>query len=103
MRVPLPAAKIIAEKLINRRLDLGIGNILTYAQSKLNSLTIECFARPAPRPHGYVIGLGPSDELHHDQKIAGEAHLVDDVEFKFQPLLIHFGAIEIAPEGMSPV
>ena len=42
MRVPLPAAKIIAEKLINRRLDLEIGNILTYAQSKLNSLTIDC-------------------------------------------------------------
>ena len=49
MRVPLPAAKIIAEKLINRCLDLGFGNILTYGLCKLNPLTIGCLLLQSQR------------------------------------------------------
>ena len=43
IRVPLPAAKITTEKLINQHLDLVRGNILPLDQSKLNSLTNRCF------------------------------------------------------------
>ena len=32
--------------------------------------------------------LGPVDEVAHDQEITGEAHLEDDVDFKFQPGLV---------------
>ena len=42
-------------------------------------------ARAAPRSYGNVVALGPADELHDDQEVAGKAHLIDDAELVFQP------------------
>ena len=45
-------------------------------------------ARTTARPHGDVVVLGPFDEVGNDQEVAGEAHLVDDVDFELQPVEI---------------
>ena len=39
-------------------------------------------------PHRNALILGPFDEIGHDQEIAGEPHLFDDVQFEIQPRLI---------------
>ena len=45
-------------------------------------------ARTAPRPHRNVIGLGPLDEVGHDQEVAGKAHPVDHVGLEGEPVEI---------------
>ena len=50
-------------------------------------------ARAPPRPHRHAVVLGPLDEVHHDQEVAGEAHLDDGVELELQAIdvaLAHF-------------
>ena len=42
-------------------------------------------ARAAARPDRNPLGLRPFDEVGDDQKIAGEAHLHDDVELEVEP------------------
>ena len=37
--------------------------------------------RSAPRPDGHAVRLRPLDEVGDDQKVAGELHLRDDVDF----------------------
>ena len=60
-------------------------------------------ARTTAWPHRYVVGLSPSDKLHHDQKIAGKAHLVDDVQLEIQPILIALWAIKTATKSVHSV
>ena len=40
-------------------------------------------ARSAPWSDRYTIILSPLDELHHNEKISGEAHLIDNLKFYF--------------------
>ncbi|GAD59813.1 hypothetical protein MBEBAB_2063 [Brevundimonas abyssalis TAR-001] len=42
-------------------------------------------ARAPAGPHGDAVGLGPFDEVRHDQEVAGEAHLLDDGHLPLQP------------------
>ena len=44
--------------------------------------------RTTARPHRNIMILGPFDEVGHDQEVAGEAHLDDDVHFELQPFEI---------------
>ena len=45
-------------------------------------------ARTASRAHGDPVVLGPLDEVGDDQKVAGKAHLDDNVQFDLQTLVI---------------
>ena len=45
-------------------------------------------AGTTPRPHRHAVVLGPLDEVHHDQEVAWEPHLVDDVELEIQAFVI---------------
>ncbi len=45
-------------------------------------------ARPAPRTDGNALRLRPFDEVGHDQEVAGELHLDDDVELEGEALLV---------------
>src|SRR4028119_1523471 len=38
--------------------------------------------------HGYVVRLGPLDEVGHDEEVAGEAHALDHAELVFEALLV---------------
>ena len=53
-------------------------------------------ARTTARTDGNVVILGPFDEVGHDQKVAGEAHLDDDVDLEGQALVIG-----LAPAGFA--
>ncbi len=44
--------------------------------------------RTTARSDRHAVIFGPLDELHYDQEVAGESHLVDNVEFNFQTLII---------------
>src|SRR6185312_9712721 len=45
-------------------------------------------ARTAARADRDAVLLAPVDEVRHDQEVAGEAHLDDDVQLAFQPRLV---------------
>ena len=45
----------------------------------------------AARPHRNVVGLGPLDEIGHDQEVAGKAHVLNHAQFEFGALTIRFG------------
>ena len=49
-------------------------------------------ARAAAGPDRHAVRFRPVDEVRHDQKVAGEAHLQDGLDLEFEPLLIlrHF-------------
>ena len=61
-------------------------------------------ARTAPRPDRDVIGLGPLDEVSHDQEVAGKAHPVDDVGLEIEPveigLTLILGQLAIGREAL---
>ena len=40
------------------------------------------------RPYRHIVILRPLDKLHHDQEVAGEAHLVNHFQFNIQTLVI---------------
>ena len=44
--------------------------------------------RTAARAHGDAVVLGPVDELLHDEEVAGEAHLKDDLELVLQAVAV---------------
>ncbi len=44
----------------------------------------------APRSYRDTLLPRPGDELHDDEKVAGKAHLVDDIELEFKPRAIRF-------------
>ena len=48
-------------------------------------------ARAAPRPHRNALGLGPFDEVGHDEEVAGEFHAGDDAQLEIQPLFVIAG------------
>ena len=43
---------------------------------------------PTPRPDRNAVRLRIADEVHDDQEIVGESHLIDDTELIVQPLLL---------------
>ena len=45
-------------------------------------------AGTTPRPHRYVIALGPANEVRNDQEVARKAHLDDDVELMLQTFVV---------------
>ena len=45
-------------------------------------------ARAAPRADGDAVVLRPLDKLHHDEEVAGEAHLDDDLELFAESFLV---------------
>ena len=42
-------------------------------------------AGAAARPHRHPVGLGPLDEVRHDQEVARKPHAGDDARLQFQP------------------
>ncbi len=50
--------------------------------------TSEPAPEPRPGPTRDVVVLGPVDEVRHDQEVAGEPHLDDDVQLDFQARVV---------------
>ena len=55
--------------------------------------------RPPPRPHADAVVPGEPDEVPHDQEVAGEAHLLDDLELRVDPLPQLLADGPVAPSG----
>ena len=63
-------------------------------------------ADPRPGPTGMPCSLRVADEVPHDQEVAGELHLLDDVELAVQPRFVFRNAVAqlslVAASGESP-
>ncbi len=53
-------------------------------------------ARAAARAHRYAVLLRPVDKVPHDEEVAGKAHLRDDAELVFEPVLGLLARVSIA-------
>ena len=69
----------LEQQVVGQRVEIGNGQRIGHQGTG---------ARTTPRPDRNTIVLGPLDKIGNDQKIAGESHLVDDIQLHFQPLVI---------------
>ena len=56
-------------------------------------------SRAAPRAYRDVVGLGPVDVVAHDEEVAVELHLEDDIKLVVQPLLQSLGDLSVAADA----
>ena len=49
--------------------------------------------RTTPRPHWYVVILGPLDKVRNDQEVTRETHPDDDVHFVIEPVEIYLALL----------
>ncbi len=78
-RYPLGIQEALEQQVILQRIE--VGNPQRVGDQRTT-------ARTATGAHRNVVLLSPGDKFHHNQKVTGEAHLVYDIEFKLQALVI---------------
>ena len=71
--------KALEQQVVCQRVE--IGNLQRVGHQRAG-------AGAPPRPHRNIVLLGPADKVHDDQEVAGEAHLDNGIQLKFQPLAV---------------
>ena len=87
---PLGVQKTLEQQVVLQRVQVGDLQGIGHQRTR---------TRAAPRPDRAAVGLGPVDEVAHDQKVTGKAHLDDGGDLKLQPLFVA-GALAFAHGGV---
>ena len=74
---PLGVQKTLEQQVVLQRVQVGDLQGISHQRAR---------TRAAPRPDRAAVGLGPVDEVAHDQKVTRKTHLQNGVEFKLEPL-----------------
>ena len=85
-RNPLRIQKSLKKEIVFDRIQVGNFERISDQRS--------CTRTPA-WTYRYAVCLAPADEVHNNQKVAREPHLVDDIELKFETRTIHFIIVNI--------
>src|SRR5690606_33197242 len=78
-RYPLRVEKTIEQQIVLNRIEVGDFQRIRHQRTG---------ARAAARPYRNTVILGPLDEIHHDQEVAGKTHLDDHVQLEIEPRAI---------------
>ena len=79
-RDPLRVQKALKQQVVLNRIE--VRNLECIGDERAGT-------RAPSRTYGNTIGFTPTDEVHNDQEVTGEAHLINDVEFKFQTVSVY--------------
>ena len=79
-RHPLRVEETLEQQVIGQRVE--VGDLLHISHQGAG-------ARATAGAYRHAVALGPLDEVHNDQEVAGKAHLDDDVELEVQAIDIH--------------
>jgi hypothetical protein len=74
---PLRVQEALEQQVVLQRVQVGDGQHIGHQRARTGA--------PA-RAHRAAVGLGPLDEVRHDEEVAREPHLQDGVELELQPL-----------------
>ena len=85
-RHPLRVQKPLEQQVVAQRVQVGDFQCIRHQRTG---------SRAASRADRAAIGLGPLDEVTHDQKVARKTHLQDGVDLELQPRHV-FGPLGVA-------
>ena len=90
-RDPLGIQEALEQQVVLQRIQVGDRQHIGHQRAR---------ARAPARAHRAAVGLGPADEVRHDQEVAGKAHLQDRRQLELQPLDIA-RALGVALRGIG--
>ena len=76
---PLRIEKAFEQQVVLQRIEIGDLQRIGHQRAGTGATA---------RPHGNIVLLGPANEVHHDQEVAGETHLDDGIQLEIEPRAI---------------